>query len=265
MEEDPLPAGVREWLVARTDEQPPARIAFVRRPDRESGPLRFFAARVGGEDTGLWSVSLDSHEELPRVDLSGLASGDPTGLQREEEPLLLVCANGRRDRCCARRGLPLFRALDRMAAGSVAWLSTHLGGHRYAAVSVAFPAGACYGYLRPERAGELLSATLERRLLLENLRGRTFLPRVVQAADCFLRRREGLAGEEDVRWIGDRSEIETGRITLISRDGSRFRVMVRSSREEVLVSCSPRKRKEIEEFTLERIELLEDDPREGSP
>ena len=156
-----------------------------------------------------------------------------------------------------------------MAAGSVAWLSTHLGGHRYAAVSVALPAGACYGYLRPERAGELLSATLERRLVLDNLRGRTFFPPVVQAADCFLRRREGLRGEDDVRWIGETEEVESGTVTLSSRDGSVFRVVVNRSREEALVSCSPRKRKEIEEFSLEKIEVVEgrssDGGERGSP
>jgi hypothetical protein len=60
------------------------------------------------------------------------------------DPLLLVCAHGRRDVCCARLGGPLARRLARTWPAGV-WETTHVGGHRFAANLVILPHGLYYG------------------------------------------------------------------------------------------------------------------------
>ena len=47
-------------------------------------------------------------------------------------PIVLVCAHGRRDACCARLGPPLFDALAPHCPPDALWQSSHLGGHRFA-------------------------------------------------------------------------------------------------------------------------------------
>ena len=108
-------------------------------------------------------------------------------------PLFTVCTNGKRDRCCALLGPPLYQALreavalEQGAPGAAVWQSTHVGGHRFAATVLVFPDGINYGRLAPDQAAELLAAQAEKRLLLRHLRGRVGLDPVAQAADFFLR------------------------------------------------------------------------------
>lgn len=56
--------------------------------------------------------------ELAALDLAALAAGTPPGFgARSDEPVLLVCTQGKRDVCCARLGRPLARLLDSQLAG----------------------------------------------------------------------------------------------------------------------------------------------------
>ncbi len=100
----------------------------------------------------------------------------------ELDPVLLVCTNGRRDRCCARFGGPVYDALRQISPDTV-WQTTHLGGHRFAPAILSLPDGLCFGRLSPDEARALQSGE---RTAIENLRGRCAYPATVQAAECFL-------------------------------------------------------------------------------
>jgi hypothetical protein len=103
---------------------------------------------------------------------------------------LLVCTDGKHDRCCAARGRPFHAALcegvlRRGAAIEVAE-SSHLGGHRFAANCLALPEGRLYGRLGPEDAGPLLDALGRGLVLASRQRGRLGLAEPAQVAETWL-------------------------------------------------------------------------------
>ncbi len=128
-------------------------------------------------------------------------------------PLVLVCTHSTRDPCCARRGLPLHRALARFEP----WHSSHLGGHRFAGTLAVLPAGVWLGRVAPEEAEVLVGEVLAGRLPLGHLRGVAGRPASVQAAELYVRRALGLNAIAEVsgRLDGDavRLAIPGGELT----------------------------------------------------
>ena len=105
-----------------------------------------------------------------------------------DDPLFLTCTNGRRDACCAKWGRAMAHAMTD-AAGSAAWQTTHIGGHRFAPTQLVLPHGLQYGWLEPEDAPRLVSAQRDGRIFrLDRYRGHVGYSRPVQAAAVFLRR-----------------------------------------------------------------------------
>lgn len=151
---------------------------------------RVFAAFVHTDRPWVETAALDDPRGLLDLDLSGLARGRSPGLDRDEDPLFLVCTHGRHDACCAERGRPLCAALH-AAAPEHTWEVSHIGGDRFAGNVLVLPHGLYYGRLRPEDASGFATAHLAGRLDLEHLRGRSAYPFSVQAAEIFLRRQTG--------------------------------------------------------------------------
>ena len=88
-------------------------------------------------------------------------------------PIVLVCAHGRRDACCARLGLPLFDALNAQLLPTHLWQSSHLGGHRFAPNVVVLPYGIQLGRIPLERAADVVDLVTAGRIPLDLYRGRT--------------------------------------------------------------------------------------------
>ncbi len=182
-----LSGEVRETLEAFE-----GRVLLIRRPGRRHGVavVQAEATEGGGQARQL---ELGSLEDLPSADL---AAGSPL-----ERPLVLVCAHGRRDACCARLGVPLHDALAaHLPAGSL-WQVSHLGGHRFAPNVLVVPFGVQLGRV-PVREAPAIAATLSAgRIPLDYYRGRTLYDAPVQAAEIALRRRLGLDGVGDLQLL----------------------------------------------------------------
>ncbi|MEE8558199.1 MAG: sucrase ferredoxin [Myxococcota bacterium] len=107
-----------------------------------------------------------------------------------EETLVLVCTDGRHDRCCATHGAPLYRALrtetDRRGDLQVAE-SSHLGGHRFAGSVLFLPGGEMYGRLRCGDVPGLLDAWSRGTVLVPRFRGRLGAPETLQVAEVYVR------------------------------------------------------------------------------
>ena len=155
-------AGIRVGLVR----------PFRRRP---AGPRRVFRVSCVPPEPFV--------ELLPEPDLD--VRGD-----RIEEPLYLVCTNGRRDVCCGRAGRELARALG-PELGDRLWETSHIGGHRFAPNLVCLPEGLVYGRLDAEAARRVVAAHRDGRIVLEHFRGRSALEPEAQATDFFARRETG--------------------------------------------------------------------------
>lgn len=118
------------------------------------------------EKVGALADALQGGGDLPIV-ATPLPAGDH----------VFVCHHANRDLRCGTWGPRFYAALERelMEQRVPAHLhrSSHLGGHRFAAVSIIYPEGVWYGNLRPDDAPRLVSEHLvHRRLLPDKYRGR---------------------------------------------------------------------------------------------
>ncbi|MFN8223620.1 MAG: sucrase ferredoxin [Gaiellales bacterium] len=150
----------------------------------------------------------------------------PDGPGRAVDGLLcLVCTHGRRDPCCSRLGIPVWKALD-LAIGEtevpLVWQCSHTGGHRFAPNVVVLPVGVTLGRVPHEHVPGVVQLLRERRLPLELYRGRSLYPVEVQAAEVHIRRTGGFDG------IGDLSLVaaEGGLVTFRTPAGEATRRVV---------------------------------------
>lgn len=176
----PLPGDLGK-LATAADERG-IRVQLIRRPARDAragagraGTGRVFAAWTA--DPGPWLLEVTS-----AVDLEALAAGErpPAGIAVDR--MYLVCAHGRRDRCCARFGGPLARALAPDYPGEL-WETTHVGGHKFAANLVLLPHGRYYGPCDLDIARAAIGAYERGDLLASRYRGRAGQPAQTQQAE----------------------------------------------------------------------------------
>ena len=165
---DPIRPTLEAWL-----EELGARLQLIRQPTRCTGPRRVYVC-VAGAEGSIHRFDLDD-SDFASFDLSGALSSPSS-----ETRLHLVCVHGKRDRCCALEGGSYFRA---RAAGERTWMTSHLGGHRFAATTLTLPSGLCHGHLRTEHA----SLPFED-LPLPHLRGRVSYDAPTQRAEIALMR-----------------------------------------------------------------------------
>ncbi|HET9766820.1 MAG TPA: sucrase ferredoxin [Thermoanaerobaculia bacterium] len=261
VEENDLPPAVQEWLQAQLAALKPVvgktRPLLVRREgDSARTGVACFLAVAREERRELYRFDVGSHDELATLDLAALLAGGGLASVRRDGGLVLVCGNGRRDRCCARFGPPTWRLLA-AAIGEEACLSTHQGGHRYAGTGLCLPEGVAYGFLAPAEVEPLLAARRDGAIHLPCFRGRTFHDAPVQAADALLRASRGEAALDP--WQLEAAVEESPGAWRVSFAAPSRRHTVRLVRgtEEALVSCTPAKRKTIDRFTLAAIESEE--------
>ena len=158
--------GIRVQLIRRSG---------ARRDAPDDG--RVFAAWVAGDDPWVTQVTADS------VSLEDLAAGErPAGTPERDGlpgtpagPMYLVCAHGKRDRCCARYGAPLARALTERHPQEV-WETTHVGGHKFAANLVLLPHGLYYGPCDLASATAAIDAYRDGHVATHRYRGRAGEP-----------------------------------------------------------------------------------------
>lgn len=178
--------------------------------DRDpAGPVRAFYIEAGrGADPGrMWT------RELPGLEHVAAVTGDlPGDWQRADQPIVLVCTNGRHDGCCATFGRPVVRELRTTPLADAVWECTHVGGDRFAGNIVVLPASVYFGRVAPDRAQHLVEHFFDNELDLECYRGRSTLPYGAQAAEHFARQELGLTtvdGVVDVHRAGPtRYEVE---------------------------------------------------------
>ncbi len=187
-----------------------------------------------------YRFQLPGYESLLDLDIRGIAAELPYFAEHATtEPLYLACTNGRRDACCAARGLPVYEKLSQMA-GESAWQTSHLGGHRFAANLLCLPHGILYGRVDDADLELLVREYARGRIFVPSYRGRSCYPPEVQAAASFLRHQQNLlevyrirlddvTGEGSDQWLVCFAELG-GRL-------HRLRVGVKRAAYEAFASC----------------------------
>jgi hypothetical protein len=132
-----------------------------------------------------------------------------------------VCGHGTRDACCALRGRAVFGALEAQVAPSDLWLSSHHGGHRFAANVLVLPDGLHLGRVAAGNAARVVGDALAGRIALEHYRGRTAYTARQQAAERVVRESHGLVGSFDLRLVDGAGD----EVRLLDRNGNEHRAV----------------------------------------
>jgi hypothetical protein len=194
---------LKEHLRAQLRRLGNARLLFVKKPERRSYRRRqlFFGSSKPGEEQ-FFALEFDRHDELVGLDLAAALAGEAAVGAPVDHPLLVVCTHGKRDRCCAKYGRPLYDALRHEAESGWVWQSTHVGGDRFAGNVVVLPHGLYYGRVCPDDVRSLLAEQAQGRLHLDLYRGRSAYSFAEQAAELDVRAEEGLTGIDDLAFLG---------------------------------------------------------------
>lgn len=241
---DGIPESVREAVGRWKPDVAGLRVQLIRRPGTlASGTFRVYVV-VAGSPGMMVRFDEMSFAALEALDLRAAVDAmrvgaTPPGAEVQSTPLLLVCTHGKRDRCCAKRGMAIYEpAAD--ADDIDVWQTTHLGGHRYAATCVVLPAGVCYGRVEPDDVPAMLDAHRGHRLgPMARVRGNCRWPKPVQAAEFFVREKLGET-RLGVIELHETAELAAGahRVEL-SCGGRRFEVdVIRSQTDAMMLpSC----------------------------
>ena len=249
-----LPEVVQEWLDAQLEAAAgTGRVQFIKRSGAENG-ITFFIGHTQEVKPCLYQFRLESYLDLLDLEVAEIVAEEARyETARREEPLFLVCTNGRRDRCCALYGIAAYDALAPVA-GNAVWQTTHLGGHRFAANLATFPDGTYYGRIRPADATAFVRARQRGELYLEQLRGRTCYDKVEQAADYFLRQQTGELALDAFRHIATSNPIEeVYEVTFAATAGGRVhRVRLRREPSDlpIYASCGQLPTKPVWQYNL---------------
>jgi hypothetical protein len=157
-----------------------ARVLLIRRPGRpqRDTPRRWILVRPRRATiAGPWREDRDLHAAAAALAGGPATSGTPV----PAEALILVCAHGMHDACCAIRGRPVAAALAEHYPDRV-WECSHVGGDRFAPNVVLLPDGFYYGNLDPDTAVEAVQAHLSGAVPARWLRGMADFRLPVQAA-----------------------------------------------------------------------------------
>jgi len=188
---EPASARIAEWLAG----VPASRLLFIRRPGPGREGRQVFVVRASEQESHVRRLELAPTDDLADVDLD---AGELVDAR-----LVLVCGHGTRDACCALRGSAVHGALAAHLLPNELWLSSHQGGHRFAANVLVLPGGVQLGRVTPADASRVVGQALGGRIALEHYRGRTAYSAREQAAEHAVRAATGLTSLSDLRLVGD--------------------------------------------------------------
>lgn len=196
-------------------------LLLIRRTGRAGrdcdGARTVFVADLAPGASRVVRSTVRSTDELASVAFD-LTAGEPV-----TDPVLLVCAHGRRDVCCAVFGRSL---AGELAAGDTdVWECTHLGGHRFAPTGLVLPTGYAYGRLDGGNAHAALKAAAGGAMDPWNCRGHAGLEPAQQVAELAVREHTGI-GDADALLV--EAVDGPGAVGVRSRDGRRWTVDVRA-------------------------------------
>jgi hypothetical protein len=198
-----LSNALKKHLRAQLDALPNARLLFVRRPERRKHETHavYFGHSLEN-DRRFYGLECERYDDLLSIDFAAALSREGGGAVPVEHPLIVVCTHGKRDRCCAKFGQPLYDELRGQAERDWVWQSTHVGGDRFAGNVVFLPEGLYFGRVERHDVWPLLDTYLGGEISLDHYRGRSCYPFPVQAAECEVRSATGLTGIDELTLLG---------------------------------------------------------------
>jgi hypothetical protein len=193
-----LSAELKAHLREQLDALERSRLLFLKKPERraQAGRSVFFGTSRPGQER-FFRLEVEHQDDLRGFNFAAALADGGASAEPLERPLFVVCTHGKRDRCCALRGRPLYDALRQEVDPDLVWQSTHVGGDRFAGNVVALPDGVYYGRVEPGESWPVVEAALRGEIHLPHYRGRSCHSFPAQAAERAVREATGLVGVAD--------------------------------------------------------------------
>src|SRR5712692_4094279 len=115
-EESDVPPSVKQHLAAQMAALPRPRLQLIKqgRAADWAGMLAFFVAISRDSGSTLYRFDLNDYDDLLKLDIPAIVAGEPVYQKYVgDERVFLVCTNGRRDKCCAKFGPPIYAEVAR--------------------------------------------------------------------------------------------------------------------------------------------------------
>jgi hypothetical protein len=260
-EESALPPEVKKFFKDTMARIRHSRLLFIK-TDRalRDARMNLFVVRCRERSPFVVRLRIEKYFDVLSYDLAAIASGrDTQGGEVCDGPLFLVCTHGRRDKCCAKFGVPLYNAL-REHAGDCVWQSSHVGGDRFAGNLVCFPHGLFYAHATPDSGRRVVDAYRSGRVLAEEFRGRACYSHYIQAAEAFVREETKLSGVEDLHFLSAHPEgADSWRVRFEESNGGRVHeahITRRVSDFRNHITCHAAEPQPVPQFHLEAHQVL---------
>ncbi|MGB7339603.1 MAG: sucrase ferredoxin [Phototrophicaceae bacterium] len=249
-------ARIPDAVKAKLDAFPNGHPLLIRQPDQVYAHDRLtslFIVDAAHATPAIYHLKLQSYQDILDIDLEAVRAG--TVVDASNEPLYVICTNGKRDVCCSKYGIALYNAMVAKAQHHV-WQSSHIGGHRFAGTMYCFPDAICYGFLQPEDAGDVVQSYSHRRLLLDKLRGHAIYDKPIQAAEYFLRRELNNSDLDAVVYQNDVQDTDVWFVTF-SVEHVAYKVTLQAAPSiQVLATTGDEFLKDIPQFKLVDVKQL---------
>ena len=259
--ESTLSEAVKSYLSGVLEKVPRSRLLLIKQTRKVKEPFTLFVVRSRESSSSIIKFEFSEHEQLLDLDLaSALAGASPSGSTPWNGPLFLVCTHGKRDKCCAKFGIPIYKTIKTLAGELSVWQCSHVGGDRFAANVVCFPDGIFYGHVTETNAKLIVEEYYDRRIVLTNFRGRSCYPFPVQAAEFFARRETGLHAIGDLKFLTYESlKPNEWRVTFSSEaDAKLHQVSLRSQLSDFQnrLTCHSRDPRSVVQYSLIEHEIV---------
>ncbi|MBV9154685.1 MAG: hypothetical protein JO097_00350, partial [Acidobacteriaceae bacterium] len=231
---------VKRHLSSYADAVPNSRQILIRQAHKSrDGFVLCFVVNSREDEPEVGQLEVESYDQLLNLNFATLEHSAEN--QKLDHPLFLVCTHGTHDKCCAKFGLPVYKAA-RQQAGDEAWQCSHIGGDRFAANLICFPHGIYYGHVTPADVEPILAAYRRGEIYLKNYRGRCCFPRAAQIAEYFIRSESGIKRIASLHFLTSKqTDAGTWRASFTSRpDGNLHQVefRVREAQFNAYLTCS---------------------------
>lgn len=161
------------------------KILFIKHASNPINQSKIFAFKYDGKIEEV-SFTLPNTNQIINLDLANWFNQATKSETQKRRNRIFVCTNGKRDKCCAKYGLPIYNQLQKSTNWDV-WQCSHIGGHRMAPTLITLPDMVFYGNIHLSKLEDFKSHLLQNKIYLKGLRGRAHLPKIYQATEYHLR------------------------------------------------------------------------------
>jgi hypothetical protein len=261
LDDSNLPLPVKNHLRRAVKSIPNAKILLIKQERARLPQRSLFVVRCRERRPFIRRFTLEDYDQLTGIDFAAVAlDKSPSEENLYRDPLFLVCTHGRRDKCCAKFGYPLYKLL-REGAGESVWQCSHVGGDRFAANLLCFPHGLFYARVTEDSGGMILREYEAGRMTLQNYRGRACFSNAVQAAEFFIRTASGIREISELhRLYSARTAEERWEVRFVEATGGAVHTVQLSrvmSDFQSFVTCHATEPRRVAQFRLDGYKVIE--------